>query len=119
MILTYKQDGWYVVTQRAHGILAAQLCANWRVKDRPERWTETLLAIAEHDDAEVELDGENLITPTGGPLNFDMKVFDLSHYEKLSMLTLTRNRYIALLTSLHIEFLNRAEATNNMTCKRF
>ncbi len=119
MVVTYKEDGWHVVTQRSHGILAAQLGANWRVKDRPERWTETLLAIAEHDDAEAELDGENLITPTGGPLNYDMKVFDLSHYEKLSMLTLTKNRYIALLTSLHIEFLNRTEADSNIKCKSF
>ncbi|MEO9005324.1 MAG: DUF3891 family protein [Ginsengibacter sp.] len=119
MIVTYKEDGWYVVTQRSHGILAAQLGANWRVKDRPERWTETILAIAEHDDAEVELDGENLLTPTGGPLNFDMNVFDLAHYEKLSMLTLTKNQYIALLTSLHIEFLNREAAENNIECKNF
>ncbi len=119
MIVTYKKDGWYVVTQRSHGILAAQMAANWRVKDRPERWTETLLAIAEHDDAEVELDGENLLTPTGGPINFDMKVFDLAHYEKLSMLTLTKNRYIALLISLHIEFLNRPSAEKNEACKSF
>ena len=119
MIVTYKEDGWHVVTQRSHGILAAQLGANWRVKDRPQRWTETLLAIAEHDDAEVELDGENLIAPTGGPLNFDMNVFDLSHYEKLSMLTLTKNRYIALLTSLHIEFLNRSAADSNQQCRDF
>jgi hypothetical protein len=119
MIVTYKKDGWHVVTQRSHGILAAQLGANWRVADRPERWTETLLAIAEHDDAEVELDGENLITPTGGPLNFNMKVFDLAHYEKLSMLTQTKNRYIALLISLHIEFLNRSEAAHNKTLKFF
>ena len=119
MIVTYKEDGWHVVTQRSHGILAAQLGANWRVKDRAERWTETLLAIAEHDDAEVELDGENLITPTGGPLNFNMKVFDLAHYEKLSMLMQTKNRYIALLISLHIEFLNRAEAAHNKTLQTF
>lgn len=119
MIVTYKEDGWQVVTQRSHGILAAQLGANWRVKDRPERWTETVLAIAEHDDAEVELDGENLLTPTGGPLNFDMKVFDMAHYEKLSMLTLTKNRYIALLTSLHIEFLNSKAADDNKECKKF
>ncbi len=119
MIVTYKEDGWHVVTQRSHGILSAQIAANWRVKDRPERWTETLLAIAEHDDAEVELDGENLLTPTGGPLNFDMKVFELAHYEKLSMLTQTKNRYIALLTSLHMEFLNRTEAATNKTCNNF
>ncbi len=119
MIVTYKEDGWQVVTQRAHGILAAQLGAQWRTKDRPGRWTETLLAIAEHDDAEVELDGENLLTPTGGPLNFDMKVFNLAHCEKLSMLTLTKNRYIALLTSLHMEFLYRRDAINNIKCKSF
>ena len=119
MIVTYKEDGWHVVTQRSHGILAAQIAANWRVKDRPERWTETLLAIAEHDDAEVELDGENLLTETGVPLNFHMNAFDLAHYEKLSLLTLTKNRYIALLISLHIEFLNRAEAENNKECKKF
>jgi len=119
MIVTYKEDGWQVVTQRAHGILAAQLAAQWRAKDRPTRWTETLLAIAEHDDAEVELDGENLLTPTGGPLNFDMKGFELAHCEKLSMLTQTKNRYIALLTSLHMEFLYRAHAINNSTCKNF
>jgi len=119
MIVTYKEDGWHVVTQRAHGILAAQLGAQWRAKDRPARWAETLLAIAEHDDAEVELDGENLLTPTGGPLNFDMKGFDLAHCEKLSMLTQTKNRYIALLTSLHMEFLYRAEAISNLRCKSF
>jgi hypothetical protein len=37
MIVTYKEDGWHV-TQRSHGILAAELGANWRLKDRPERW---------------------------------------------------------------------------------
>lgn len=119
MIVTYKEDGWQVVTQRSHGILAAQLAAQWRIKDRPERWTETLLAIAEHDDAEVELDGENLLTPTGGPLNFDMKVFELAHCEKLSMLTQTKNRYIALLTSLHMEFLYRKDAANDAKAKKF
>ena len=119
MIVTYKEDGWHVVTQRSHGILAAQIASNWRLKDRPERWTETLLAIAEHDDAEVELDGENLVTPTGGPLNFDMKEFDLAHYEKLFLLMLTKNRYIALLTSMHIEFLNRTAASDNIKCKNF
>lgn len=119
MIINYTDKGWQVVTQRAHGILAAQLAAQWDVRERPKRWTETLLAIAEHDDAEVELDGENLLTPTGGPLNFDMKVFDKSHCEKLSILTQTKNRYIAFLTSLHMEFLYRKDAAKNIEAKSF
>lgn len=119
MIVTYKENGWQIVTQRSHGILAAQLAAHWQVKDRPKRWIETLLAIAEHDDAEAELDGENLVTVTGGPLNFDMKVFDLQHCEKLSMFTQTKNRYIALLTSLHMEFLYRKDAIHDFKAKKF
>ena len=55
MIANYTENGWQVVTQRAHGILAAQFAYHWKKSERPDRWVETLLAIAEHDDAEVEL----------------------------------------------------------------
>jgi Protein of unknown function (DUF3891) len=109
VIVNYTQQGWEIITQRAHGILAAQLAAHWNKKDRPQRWTETLLAIAEHDDAECELDGENLLTPQGGPLNFDMKVFELAHCQKLLDLLLTKSRYITLLTSMHMDFLYRKD----------
>ncbi len=119
MIVNYIEKGWQIVTQRAHGILAVQFAAQWKNSERPERWTETLLAIAEHDDAEVELGGENLLTSNGGPLNYDMKVFDLAHCEKLSLLTITKNRYIALLTSLHMEFLYRKDAEKNSQAKTF
>ena len=119
MIVNYTKQGWHIVTQRAHGILAAQLAAEWKVSERPERWVETLLAIAEHDDAEVELDGEDLLTPAGGPLNFDMKKFDPAHYEKVSLLTITKNRYIALLISLHMEFLSQKHAEINKKAKSF
>lgn len=57
------------------------LASEWKISDRPERWLETLLAIAEHDDAEIELDGENLLSSTGGLLKFSRKEFDLAHYE--------------------------------------
>jgi hypothetical protein len=113
MIVNYIESGWEVITQRAHGIVAAELASHWKKNDRPVRWFETLLAIAEHDDAEVELDGEELITATGGPLNFAMKKFDLEHCLKLSKLTATKSRYIALLVSMHMEFLHKKEAAVN------
>ena len=119
MIVTYKEEGWQIVTQRAHGIVAAGLAMAWRRKDRPRRWTETVLAIAEHDDAEVELDGKNVLTPTGGPINFDMTTFDGAHCQKLSMLTQTKSRLIALLTSLHMVFLYGKEAAENKEASAF
>src|SRR4051794_8176184 len=105
MIVTYRQNGWEVITQRAHGILAAQIGFNWKVRQRPDRWCETLLAIAEHDDAEMELSGEQLITESGGPLDYSMKTFDLEHCERVAAFSITKSRYIALLTSMHMEFL--------------
>jgi hypothetical protein len=119
MIVNYKDNGWEVITQRSHGILAAQIAMQWKVKERPQRWTETVMAIAEHDDAEVELDGENLLTETGGPLNFAMKKFDLAHCRELSTLTISKSRYIALLTSLHMDFLYRKEVAENEAAKVF
>jgi len=113
MIVNYKETGWEVVTQRAHGMVAAQVAMHWKAGERPERWMETLLAIAEHDDAEVELAGESLLTETGGPLNFSMKRFELQHGQLLAMLTITKSRYIALLVSMHMNFLYRKEEKEN------
>jgi hypothetical protein len=113
MIVNYLEIGWEVITQRAHGLLASQLALQWNVKERPSRWMETLLAIAEHDDAEVELSGENLLTPAGGPLNFSMKTFELQHCQQLSLLTQTKSRYIALLVSMHMVFLYQKEEASN------
>lgn len=119
MIVNYKETGWEVITQRAHGIVAAQVAMHWKANERPKRWMETLLAIAEHDDAEVELDGENLLTETGGPLNFSMKRFDLQHCEELAMLTITKSRYIALLASMHMDFLHSNEEQENIEVRKF
>lgn len=119
MIVNYKEGGWEIITQRAHGLLAAQIAMQWKLDDRPERWTETLLAIAEHDDAEVELEGENLLTRQGGPLNFSMRNFELEHCERLSIFSVTKSRYIALLTSMHMEFLYEKEEKTNEQARKF
>lgn len=119
MIVLYKDNGWQITTQRAHGMLAAQIAMHWKNIGLPERWLETLLAIAEHDDAENELDGEDLITDSGGPLNYTMKHFDLAHCEKLVRHSAIRSQYISLLTSLHMEFLYGKDAKHNKIAEQF
>lgn len=119
MIVNYSEKGWEIITQRAHGVLAAQLAIHWQLEKPPDYWLETILAIAEHDDAENELDGESCLTDVGGPINFSMKQFDLENCQKLSSLSLTKSRYIALLTSLHMDFLYRKESKNNNIAKVF
>jgi hypothetical protein len=119
MIVNYTEAGWELITQRAHGILAAQLAQHWNKKGRPQRWMETLLAIAEHDDAMIELEGENLLTEAGGPLNFTMKNFELEHCMRLSRFTQSKSRYIALLTSMHMIFIYRKDMEQDPAAKEF
>ncbi|MBE9586658.1 DUF3891 family protein [Mucilaginibacter sp. JRF] len=104
MIVNYTETGWEVITQRAHGLLAAEIAAQWKHSIRTERWTETLLAIAEHDDAQVELERDNLLTQQGGPLDFKMKAFEKRHCTQTMDFALSKSRYIALLSSMHLDF---------------
>ena len=119
MIVNYTEQGWEIIMQRAHGLLAAQVAMHWRKKDRPERWTETLLAIAEHDDAQTELEADDLLTPQGGPVDFSMKKFELEHCQRLHDFSISKSRYIALLTSMHMTFLHTSEADTNPLVKPF
>lgn len=52
-------------------------------------------------------------------MNFSMKSFELAHCQKLAELTLTKSRYIALLVSLHIDFLYGKEKNENAAAKKF
>lgn len=119
MIVNYTEAGWELITQRAHGILAAQIAQQWKKVGRPQRWMETLLAIAEHDDAMIELDGEQLLTEAGGPLNFTMKNFELEHCQRLSRFTQSKSRYIALLTSMHMDFIYRKDMQQDPAAREF
>lgn len=119
MIANYTEAGWELITQRAHGILAAQVALHWKERGRPQRWMETLLAIAEHDDAMIELDGEQLLTEASGPINFTMKNFELEHCQRLSRFTQSKSRYIALLTSMHMDFIYRKDMQQDPNAKAF
>src|ERR1700749_2515522 len=105
MIVNYRANGWETITQRSHALLALQLAMHWRPDQRPERWPELLIAIADHDDAQIEMQRDDLLTPQGGPLDFKMKQFKLEHGQRTMELATSKSRYIALICSMHLEFL--------------
>lgn len=78
MICNRVEQGWEVVYQRAHAMLAAELIAPWRTDEQPERWTELLTATAQHDNGWQEWEPGKRLTRHGTPLNFtDTPVADL------------------------------------------
>lgn len=116
MIVNYCEQGWTVITQRSHGLMAAQICAQWRKDKQPVRWVETLIATAEHDDQNDELSDNDLIAESGGPKNFKMKSFDRSYCESLLEKSLAKGRYIAILISMHLRFLYKQDKAAKRYC---
>jgi len=117
MIVNYTESGWQIITQRSHGLLAGQLCANWRVEQQPENWIETLIAAAEHDDVYNEFEQSDLLNDNGGPVNYTMTKFGKAECDKLMGMAITKSAYIALLTSRHIQFVHGTAAAAKNYCK--
>lgn len=109
MIVNQHENGWEVIYHRAHALLAAQLAGHWRKKDSPLRLYETLAAISHHDDLEREWDG-NQLTPAGAPLDFTLdKKTDLKKLKELTTNAQYRGRWVAMLISMHVSFLNEGK----------
>lgn len=110
MIVNYCNSGWEIITQRAHGLLAGQICARWKISDQPNRWVETLIATTEHDDVFNEFSRGPLLCDNGGPLDFKMTAFDMEACMEMMDKALSKSRFIALLFARHISFTHGSEA---------
>lgn len=105
MIVNYTESGWQIITQRAHGLLAAEICAYWKKGNQPINWVDTLIATAEHDDVYNEFENEDLINAQGGPVDFKMTAFNQDRVKRLIQMAETKSAWIALLVFRHIQFI--------------
>lgn len=109
MIVNLVENGWEVIYHRAHALLAAQIAGHWQRTNVPERFYETIAAISHHDDLEREWEG-NELTPAGAPMDFT-----LQHETSIEKLheqidsARYRGRWVTLLTSKHMSFLNESQ----------
>ncbi|MCE6991958.1 DUF3891 family protein [Dyadobacter sp. CY323] len=116
MIVNYKEEGWSIVLQRSHGLLAGQICGHWKKSDQPVRWVETLIATTEHDDVSNELEGTDLLNENGGPKNFKTAQFNATDCDNLLAKATEKGMYVALLISRHIQFLYQQEPRADAYC---
>jgi broad specificity phosphatase PhoE len=105
MIVKSIPEGWEVIYQRAHGLLAAQLAHHWKVPDRPPYWTHTLIAIAEHDDGLPESRAPENLTEAGAPRHFQLFKYSPTQYRNVMEIAASKSRWNALLISMHLTFL--------------
>lgn len=119
MIVNLIENGWEVIYHRAHALLAAQLAGYWQTVDSTARLVETVAAISHHDDLEREWEG-NELTEAGAPLDFTLNqessVQQLAEHIKNAQY---RGRWVALLTSMHMTFLNKGKRGESAEMNRF
>lgn len=110
MICNPHENGWELVYQSAHALLAAKLVTHWRHDERPERWTETLNAIAQHDNGWQEWESGTRLSAAGKPLDFretpDEDV--VSHAERVVTRAWHQSLWTGLLVSSHISHLHES-----------
>lgn len=106
MIVNYVPEGWQIIYQQAHALLAAQLLHQWPAGLLPpDQWVGLLAAAAQHDDEQPAWTGHYGLTPAGAPANFTMQPFSLEQATGVLRAARFQGRWRSLLTSLHLSTL--------------
>lgn len=108
MIVNAVKEGWEIIYQQAHGLLAAELASHWRADQRSVYWAATLAAIAQHDDGQKDWSGKDGVTPAGAPADFTQVPFSLEQAREVLHEARFQGRWRSLLTSMHLSFLHES-----------
>ncbi len=103
MIVNSLKDGWEIIYQRAHANLAAMILSGWNKSDDIYRRTETMIAVAQHDDQEMFWDDSVHLSKKGAPLDFLQGTLDTT-IEQVPFVIANAYRqglWIALMISMH------------------
>ena len=109
MIVRKSAKGLHIIYQAAHGLLSGKLAQELKVKYRPKYWLETLLAVIEHDDQQLDFDEKNYLSNLGMPLDFtedEASVKEiLVRCQRVVSHARSKSMWSAMLVSYHLEFL--------------
>jgi hypothetical protein len=105
MIVNQISEGWEVIYQQAHGILAAELAYQLKPELQCAHWVETLVAIANHDNRQRTWRGKDGLTPAGAPADFMLQPNTLEQARVLMHAVRFQGRWVALLSSMHMSYL--------------
>jgi hypothetical protein len=109
MIVNPTPQGWEIIFQRAHALLAARLAYHLHEKLRTDEslWLEMLSSIAEHDDGQQDWKDKNHLTEAGAPKDLTQQKYDLEQAQNVVAESAQKSRWIALMASLHAYHLHR------------
>lgn len=123
MIVNKSSNGLHVIYQASHGLLAGKIAEQVMLKYRPVLWLETLVAVVEHDDQQLDYDEKNYLSKLGMPLDFSEDSVSVSKVLKRAKRVFHhakgKSLWTALLVSFHLDFLYDSLRGKSIKAKRF
>ena len=109
MIVNKSLLGLHIIFHEAHGLLAGKIANEIAESYRPIHWFETLIAICEHDDRQLNFAEKNYLSEIGVPLDFTEEEFTVQdimiRMQRILKSSENKSLWIKLLISYHLEFI--------------
>ncbi|WP_242926462.1 DUF3891 family protein [Pontibacter vulgaris] len=119
MIVNAIPEGWEIIYQQAHGVLAAQLAFHLKPELHCRHWVETIIAIANHDNRQKTWKGKDGLTEAGAPADFTLLPTTLDQAKALMHATRFQSSWVMLLTSMHMSYLYESQRGKNKSTDNF
>ena len=107
VICLQRREGWEVIFQRAHALMAYEILGYWREDLRPPCWSGLLAACAQHDNGWAEWEPRGRLSPAGAPMDFRQVELEpiLEQAERAVALGWHQDAVVGWLISRHMDHL--------------
>ncbi len=119
MIVNKLENSWEIIFQRNHALLAGQIAMALHKDLRPPFWSDTLLAIMDHDDGQNDFGSGEHITDEGHPKSFREYDFHLEQAERVVKIASHKSKWVQLLVSMHAYSLRKDVDNKSAELKKF
>jgi hypothetical protein len=124
LIVTMTNEGWEVIHQPAHALLASKIAHHWKHRERSPFWLEFLVATAQHDNQQRGLGGDIYLSSAGAPKGFTVSkgegdVDSLEQPKQVIHQATYQGRYVALLTAMHVHTLYAPKRSSSKALETF
>ncbi len=123
MIVRKSSKGLHIIYQAAHGLLAGKIAHELKLDYRSDRWLDTLIAIVEHDDHQLDFKEKKYLSELGIPMDFTENETSvdkiLKRAERVIGQAKSKSLWTAMLVSFHLDFLYGDLRQENEKARQF